>query len=287
MIRKKEHAVRNLVYNVNPLPHSLLNFVLNFGSLKPEDEKKYIECRIKDVIDETVINKRGEFKEQASKLISLCQKYIRQKYGAFTVSLREVRRLVILYRWFYDYIKSKILENRVVEYQNEKFEYNSIKNDLQVKYALILSLFMCYFIRIQTKEQREELNKEISKIAQIDFLQIVHREQEDLVNQVNLPKGIAKNRAILDNMFALFVCICTCIPIFICGKPGCSKSLSANLLYSSMNGEFSKNAFFKKYPRIIRTTFQGSETSTSSDVVKLFDRAKNIIKDFKENKGGH
>jgi len=31
-----------LVYNVNPLPHSLLNFVFDFGNLSSEDEERYI-----------------------------------------------------------------------------------------------------------------------------------------------------------------------------------------------------------------------------------------------------
>ena len=34
---------RKLVYTVNPLPHSLLNFIFNFGSLTPDDEKSYIK----------------------------------------------------------------------------------------------------------------------------------------------------------------------------------------------------------------------------------------------------
>ena len=40
---KKNHKKKNLVYTVNPLPLSLLNFVFNFGSLKEIDELKYIE----------------------------------------------------------------------------------------------------------------------------------------------------------------------------------------------------------------------------------------------------
>ena len=39
---KEKSKLNNLIYTVNPLPHSLLNFVFDFGSLKFEDEKKYI-----------------------------------------------------------------------------------------------------------------------------------------------------------------------------------------------------------------------------------------------------
>ena len=48
-INRKKNS--NLVYTVHPLPHSLLNFVFNFGSLEPEDEKNYIRSIIKEAIN--------------------------------------------------------------------------------------------------------------------------------------------------------------------------------------------------------------------------------------------
>ena len=41
---KEKIKLNNLIYTVNPLPHSLLNFI--FDSLKEDDEKKYIQNRI-------------------------------------------------------------------------------------------------------------------------------------------------------------------------------------------------------------------------------------------------
>ena len=41
----------NLVYTVNPLPHSLLNFVFDFGNLTQKDEEDYIRCIIKESIE--------------------------------------------------------------------------------------------------------------------------------------------------------------------------------------------------------------------------------------------
>ena len=43
-------------------------------------------------------------------------------------------------------------------------------------------------------------------------------------------KGIAKNKALLENLFTLFVSVYSKIPLFIVEKPGCSKSLSVQLL---------------------------------------------------------
>ena len=40
---KEKNKLNNLVYTVNPLPHSLLNFIFDFGSLLPEDEKNILK----------------------------------------------------------------------------------------------------------------------------------------------------------------------------------------------------------------------------------------------------
>ena len=42
---------RKLVYTVNPLPHSLLNFVFNFGNLTKEDEESYIRNMVVSPIE--------------------------------------------------------------------------------------------------------------------------------------------------------------------------------------------------------------------------------------------
>ena len=62
---------------------------------------------------------------------------------------------------------------------------------------------------------------------------------------MKIPPGIAKNRALLENIFSLFVCIVNKIPLIICGKPGTSKSLSFQILYDNMNGKRSDNDFLK------------------------------------------
>ena len=60
----------------------------------------------------------------------------------------------------------------------------------------------------------------------------------------------------------------------MCGKPGTSKSLSFQILYDSMKGERSENEFFKTYPEILIFSYQGSKTSTSEGVQKVFNKAK-------------
>jgi len=105
-----------------------------------------------------------------------------------------------------------------------------------------------------------------------------------IADNMNLSKGIAKNRALLDNIFTLFVCLNVKIPIFICGKAGCSKTLSFSLLYESMKGEYSNNELFKRYPKLYVSSYQGSLTSNSSEIQITYRRAKNIAKKGKTKK---
>ena len=115
---------------------------------------------------------------------------------------------------------------------------------------------------------------------------IPEKEENFIADNVELETGIAKNRALLENLFSLFVAINTKIPIFIIGKLGCSKSLSVQLINNAMKGNSSTNPFFRKYPKMYVSTFQGALNSTSEGVKEVFDKAREIlkVKDSKENK---
>ena len=113
--------------------------------------------------------------------------------------------------------------------------------------------------------------------GKFDFLDYPLQLENELADNINLEKGIAKNRALLDNLFALFVCLNNKVPVFICGKAGCSKSLSFSLLFQSMKGEYSKSELFKKYPSLYVTSYQGSLTSSSNEIKTIFESAKKIV----------
>ena len=114
-----------------------------------------------------------------------------------------------------------------------------------------------------------------------DFLKL---EEEFLLNLIELDKGIGKNNLLKENVFLLFLSIITKIPLIIIGKPGTGKSLSVQLIYKSMRGKYSKEKFFRRFPPIIQTYFQGSESTNPEDVEKLFQIAKNKYKHFSEKK---
>jgi len=159
---EKENSQTKLVYTVNPLPHSLLNFVFDFGSLKEKDELKYIENMIEKPFNE-IFNKNDDDKEKKTEkneiknidnnekaekeekeekekkeiekneiiidnkedelniikklaidMVSEPQKFIRNNTGKSSVSLREIRKFIIFYQFFYEYLKFKIMKKKMV-----------------------------------------------------------------------------------------------------------------------------------------------------------------------------
>ena len=72
----------------------------------------------------------------------------------------------------------------------------------------------------------------------------------------------------------MFFSIYSHIPLIVVGKPGCSKSLSIQLIIRIMRGEFSNSNFLKKYPTINCTGFQGSETNTPESIENILKEAE-------------
>ena len=302
-IKRKQN--NNLVYTVNPLPHSLLNFVFDFGTISPEDEEHYIRCMIKESIEKKFNENRGNFKDSdlnkllnlSKDLIVICQNFIRQYNDVSSVSLREIRRFNIFYEFFYDYIKIKKKNENTNQTQTNNNIFIQIGNTFSLKgikeldihiSAINLSIFVCYYMRITNKSLREELHKKLNKkISEYedffngrDFLTLPLNEERYIADNIQIEAGIAKNKALLENIFSLFVAINNKVPIFIVGKPGCSKSLSVQLITKSMRGYLSPNPLFKELPKVIVNSYQGSMGSTSEGVENVFKKARKDIQDI-------
>ena len=314
---------RKLAYTVNPLPFSLLNFIFNFGRLTTKDEERYIKNMIINPIDrfyiedikkseknkninnemletrktiieffdnkEELINQYNKLKDIARVSIISAQTYVRSKYGDSSVSLREIRRFSIFYEFFVNYFRKKrdlFKDIELNEFSDMRDEfYKTLKDNEIYKYAINLSVYICYYLRLTNKNYREELTLQMNKIFGFDFEEIPLREQKYIVDNIEMKEGIAKNRALLENIFSLFVCINAKVPLFIVGKPGCSKSLSVQLLYKSMKGEdYSDNKLFNNLPKLMLTPFQGSLSSTSEGVQKVFKIARKNLENKNKSK---
>ena len=67
------------------------------------------------------------------------------------------------------------------------------------------------------------------------------------MNEIRLPPGIAKTKALKENLFCIIACCCTKLPLIIVGEPGSSKTLSFNLATANFKGADSKMFVFYKY----------------------------------------
>jgi len=107
-----KHKIRNLVYNVNPLPVPLLNFVFDFKTPEKEDIKRYISSILLNILKKIINDKEllNTIRNIALNAIYDAQEFIKNNFEISSVSLREVRRLGILFEWFYKLLKNPFLK---------------------------------------------------------------------------------------------------------------------------------------------------------------------------------
>ncbi len=265
-----------LVYRVHPLPETMIDYVWDYGSVSPEDERKYIARMVEGIFDD---KHRGLL----VKLLFSSQRYIRDfEKTPFCVSLRDVHRCIVLMNWFH-----RILQER------EKLAPAKIQAHIQAYYeqthsvspevrSVVLALAHCYQSRLQTARGRRQFCDQISNLIgetvqgfqAENFHAIVRVEQEEYLARMELPEGTAKNGALRENVFVMLVCILNHIPVFVVGKPGCSKSLSMQVIRSNLRGKDSKDPFLKQLPQLYVVSYQGSESSTSEGILKVFEKAR-------------
>ncbi|KAL3859944.1 hypothetical protein ACJMK2_010123 [Sinanodonta woodiana] len=260
----KIDALSHLVYRVFPLPETMLDYVWDFGSISEKDEKRYIHCMIQNVYDG-----RPELDRLLAELVTMSQRVTRAiERSESCVSLRDVNRCKILAKWFPTFlVKLKDVTSQTDFYTE----------------CIIMSLAHCYHSRFSDASDRKKYREEMAKVFisnkigvcdEDSIRDVIIRTQRDILEEMELPAGTAKNTALQENVFVILVCILNRIPIFIVGKPGCSKSLSMQVIRSNLRGKDSKKDLFRSQPQLYCVSFQGSDSSTSDGIIKVFEKAQ-------------
>ena len=89
-----------------------------------------------------------------------------------------------------------------------------------------------------------------------------------LYEHTNIPPGIAKTDALLENLFCTVICIDAKIPLIIMGPAGCSKTLSFTIAVDNMKGKQSSSVLYKKMYRVHPFRYQCSEQVNSLEYSK-------------------
>lgn len=211
---KKYEERNNLIYQVKPLPDQIFDYVWNYGIIKLKDECQYIQIMMEKELEKLA---HPVFAE----LLSASQGFIRKVEKPYSVSLRDIRRVMKLVKFFY-----KSFKNRPAYKTDYKYPLPE-KVPIIVR-TYILALSFCYYFRLYERELRDQYCNEMERILhnfEIDiedhiFSRVIHEEQEDYINRMYIPSNIVINDALLENVLVMVVCIITKIPIFIIGETG-------------------------------------------------------------------
>ncbi|XP_038050831.1 uncharacterized protein LOC119723980 [Patiria miniata] len=253
-----------LVYRVHPLPEALMDYVWDYGALNAKDEEAYTHRMVKDI--------GKDLAALFVDLLSMSQNFIkRNTNNKYCVSLRDIKRCNDLAKWMNNMLKEKGLAKL----------NNDFCCDYEVR-AIILALSHCYHSRLSSSDDRKLYRESVAKICKKKYPpfteeqieEVIRKEQLDILNRMELEEGIAKNEALRENVFVVLTSILNRIPVFLVGKPGCSKSLSLQLIRSNLRGPDSKDKYFKTLPAVYIVSYQGSESSTSEGIIKVFEKAR-------------
>ncbi|XP_071105125.1 uncharacterized protein [Haliotis cracherodii] len=264
-----------LVYRVNPLPESIVDFVWDYGSLSDSDETAYIKRMIAGCVQPNLEN-------CVVALLVMSQKYIREReQSGSCVSLRDVSRCRKLIDWFI----------MTLEKKNELTARVFVSSIALETSAVVLALAHSYHSRLPDTSSRKTYRQQVAQTFDAHFVKeteesifkIIQDEQFDILDRMEVPHGTAKNTALQENVFVILVCILNHIPVFVVGKPGCSKSLSLQLIKSNLRGKDSKDPYFQSLPQLFCVSYQGSESSTSDGILKVFAKAERYKENDKDN----
>ena len=110
-----------------------------------------------------------------------------------------------------------------------------------IRQAMFLAVGFVYYLRLEDVPQRmealsarQQLNEKLREVAGLSVADIVEHETVQYIKNARLDAGIAENKALKENVFAIIVCIQLRMPLIIIGPPGCSKTLSFQIVQQSI-----------------------------------------------------
>ena len=277
--------MRHLVYRVNPLPPSLLPLAWDFGRLTEENEYKYTR---------QIVQRQARFLRLSSAdvdfishVLNLSQIFLRQNEElSLSVSLRHIDRAMKVFTFFRQ--KAKVVLSEIYDLKKKEKHCGVVPAEPnQLSCLIILTLGVCYYFSLS--EERDKYCEEISLGFTGDNTlprkgESIKRElelcQQVFVNNIQLgfKTTVAKNKALSENVFMMFICIQTKIPLFLVGKPGSSKSLAKTIVMDAMQGKYSNSKFFRNFKQAHVRSFQCSPHTTAEGIVNEFKQASQYQK---------
>lgn len=252
--------------------------------LRTAADKGQLGDELTDYSDET-----DEEIAYLARLIVESQLFMRNKKDECSfVSIRDVERVIKVTEWFL--LKKELIFKRMNERKIATQPKDSYQASLKPLHrAFILALTVCYHSCLYKNETRVEYRKRLQELVKlappvattVDWIQTeILKCQNIFMDEIDLQqmKNIARNSALLENVFMMIICIELRIPLFIVGKPGSSKSLAKSIVSRAMIGRNSKSLLFRDLKETYFVNFQCSPLTTSDMIVKAFREAAEFQK---------
>ena len=218
--------MRQLVYRVQPLPSSMVPLVWDFGQLDSNTERAYIKQMISKAILKKVLPEPSDNTELEIfyNLLIKSQDFMReQKDECSFVSLRDMERVLKVTAWFFS--KRNLFFKPMLEKKLKNLDdsYQTQLSDL--KRSFVLALMTCYHSCLHNNETRFNYRLIIGDLiplkdyvfSNIDDWVLCEtlKCQHVFLDNIKLNNNIARNSALLENVFMMIVCIELRIPLFI------------------------------------------------------------------------
>ena len=157
--------------------------------------------------------------------------------------------------------------------------------------CLILALAVCYRAKLEIRREFDEFifSKFLPPLSPLNDPKEIHilvnECQENVINSMVVGEHIAKNIALKENVFMMFVCIELKIPLFVIGKPGSSKSLAKTIISNNMLGESCPdNSILKNFKEVQIMSYQCSQLSTADGIIGVFRNCRSFQRGKDSNK---
>ena len=258
-------------YLVYELPDSFKEFKWYFGSMPLNSLFEYITKKYDLYLSLSEFELTVGPKWQLMSMINSAHELYTNQIGANSVSQREIQRLF-----------------KVISFLKRFSERNGDLFLEMVQYeCFIVAIGLVYYLRLDLDSRvtfaivmDDALQSEVP-----EFANCLDKFIDNFVTRDNfeIPDGIALNRALKENIFAMVVAFECNIPLGIIGLPGSSKTLSYQILYRNLKSKNSPKEFCSYFHAIDQFIYLCSEYSTEEDISSIFIRAIQREENYRSN----
>jgi hypothetical protein len=287
--------------------------VWDFGQLPEEEEKSHILSMVKaeDLFSEKKrrfsLDKIKLYNQRLAGFIHRIHKAVRDIEERSGVSLRDIKRVFLFFKWFRSQMPCLMQYYESDEYK-EPGQLRRIQprttwifdsEDNQDIASAICSIIICYCLKMNGQQENQKKLYDIihswsvhaigvRSLARTEALSCLNTISELYLHQIEnkfIEKNIAVNNPFKENFMTLLACYAVKVPLIIVGAPGTSKTLCSSVLMRAVGPEKNdptlKLSLFKSIETGSWFMYCGSEATTPTIISRIFGNVYSLYQPYK------